>query len=241
MAIVHRLPVPTDTPYRLGRHVGHDVRAAHFPFAQSRPVAEVTTTWSYTVPVLNQWQTSSCTGNAMAGFLNTDYCAPTRRAKNVSWLTEKDALQFYSVATHEENDPSDYYPPNDNGSCGLDVARAAQSLGWIDGYSHCTEFDAFRAALQSQPVLVGTVWTNAMFSPDSTGQVSPGPLDDSTIVGGHEYLALEIHYDTRLLWFLTSWGPDFGKGGKFAMSFDDFAGLLAVQGDVVVPHGVALP
>lgn len=241
MAIVSvPLPVPVDTPFRLGRHVKHDDCSRAFAWSRPRPPQDVTTVWSYTLPVLNQWDTSSCTGNAMAGFLNTDYASRTRALKKVSWVTEKAALALYSAATHEpDNDPSSYYPPNDTGSNGLDVARAAQQAGWIDHYQHCFTFDAFRSALAHQPVLVGTVWTEAMFSPDASGVVHPGDL--SGPVGGHEYLALEIHYDTQLLWFLTSWGPDFGRRGKFAVSFTDFEALLAQDGDVIVPHGVGLP
>jgi hypothetical protein len=238
---VHRLPVPTETPYRLGRHVKHDDRSLDFAFPFLFPLVDKTTVWTYSEPVLNQMNTSSCTGNAMAGFFNTDYAAPTRRAKGVPWMTETMALQFYGAATHEESDQTQWYPPNDNGSNGLDVAKAAVQMGWADRYQHAFEFSGFRAALQNQPVLVGTVWTNDMFSVDNNYQMHIGSLADDNVAGGHEYLALEIHYDTRLLWFLTSWGAAFAKNGKFALSFDDFEALLSSQGDVIAPHGVGLP
>lgn len=238
--VITKLPVPIDAPYRLGRHVHHDSESWDYRFALTAPHHDLTTMWTYSQPVLNQMNTNACTGNAMAGFLNTDFATPVRQAKKVSWVTESVALQFYSLATHEEGEPQYYYPPNDDGSDGLDVAKAAQQLGWIDRYQHTFSFASFRAALQTQPLLVGTVWTNEMFAVDANYQLHPGALTDSNIAGGHEYLALGIDYSTRLLWFLTSWGPDFGKRGQFALSFNDFQALLDVQGDVIVPHGVVL-
>lgn len=235
-----RLLVPNDTPYSLGRHVKHDDASWDYRIELPATVKDVTTVWTYSLPVLNQGQTSSCTGNAMAGFFNTDFAASVRKAKGVEWLTETMALQFYSDATHEEDDPSDYYPPNDNGSDGLDVCKAAVQLGWADRYAHAFGFNDFRIALQKQPVCVGTVWTNDMFNVDSNYQMHPGSLDQSNLAGGHEYLALEIHYDTQLIWFLTSWGQDFARRGMFSMSFADFEGLLDQQGDVVAPHGIGM-
>lgn len=235
------LPVPGDTPYSLGRHVKHDEASRDYAFHIPGTLKDVTTVWTYTLPVLNQMGTNSCTGNATAGLFNTDYMAPVRKAKSVSWLTETKALQFYSEATHEEDDPADFYPPNDDGSNGLDVSKAAVHLGWADKYEHAFDFRSFCAALQKQPVLVGTSWTNDMFEVDSNYVMHPGSLDQSNIAGGHEYLGLEIHYDTELLWFLTSWGPDFARRGMFALSFTDFEGLLDQEGDVSVPHGVGMP
>ena len=238
---IHKLPTPTDTPYRLGRHIHHDTRSLNYGFAADKPSRDVTTLWSYSLPVLNQWNTNACTGNAMAGFFNTDYAARTRAAKKVSWCTESLALQFYSVATREEGDPNYYYPPNDQGSDGLDVAKAAVQLNWADRYAHCFTFDQFRAALQTQPVCIGTLWTNSMFNPDPSGLVHIGALTDENVAGGHEYLALGLNYATRLVTCLTSWGVDFGRRGQFDVSFSDFETLLMTQGDVIVPHAVGMP
>jgi hypothetical protein len=239
--IVHKLPVPDDTPYQLGRHIHHDSRSRNYAFGLTAPQRDITTLWGYNQPVLNQWNTNSCVGNAAAAFFNTDFAAQVRRAKKVNWLTESMALQFYSVATREEGDPQYYYPPHDSGSDGLDVAKALVQLNWIDRYQHCFDFNQFRAALQITPCLVGTLWTSSMFNADPSGLVHIGALTDQNIAGGHEYLALGINYSTRLCTFLTSWGPDFGRKGQFDLSFSDFEELLHAQGDIVVPHGVTMP
>jgi len=238
---IHKLPVPDDTPERLGRHIHHDSRSRDYRFGAAQPSRDVSTRWTYSLPVLNQWNTNACTGNAMAHFLNTDYAAQARAAKKVSWCTESLALQFYSVATREEGNPAYYYPPHDQGSDGLDVAKAAQSLGWVDRYEHCFTFNQFRAALQTQPVLMGTVWTNSMFKPDPTGLVRVGEISDYTIAGGHEWLALGINYGTQLITGLSSWGAGWGNKGKFDLSFPEFESLMYTQGDVIVPHAIGLP
>jgi hypothetical protein len=53
-------------------------------------------------------------------------------------------------------------------------------------------------------------------------------------------LGLGISYTLQQILFLTSWGPDFGQGGKFKISFVDFVNLLDNQGDMLVLHGVGI-
>lgn len=243
-----------DTPHPLGRHVQHDSRSRSFAFpVPAVPVKHVSVQWPHSTPVLNQGQKSSCTGNAMAQLLNCDMFAPVRAkvkalpevagsAPGDNWLTEGDALQFYSLATHNDGSgPSQFYPPNDDGSSGLGVVKGAQSLGFVDRYTHCFSFAQFQAAIQTQPVLLGTSWTDSMFSPNASGRISVGPLNDQSVVGGHEWLGIGIDYQHLEVLGLNSWGPGWGQHGIFRISFADFQALLADDGDVVVPHGVSLP
>lgn len=230
-----------DTPHALGRHVEHDSRSRAFTFVPTGPVPERSVVWPHNTPVLNQGQIGSCTGNAMAQLLNCKLFAPCRMNK-VS-LTEKDALALYSGATHNDGGGSDqYYPPHDDGASGIGVAKAAQQIGYIDSYLHCFTLAQVQAAIQTQPLIVGTPWTNAMFTPDpTTGQVSPGELNDETIVGGHEYLCQGVDFASGSLIFLNSWGTGWGGGqgltpGQFRISFADFTNLLAAEGDAVVPR-----
>jgi hypothetical protein len=246
---VHHLPVPTDTPHRLGRHVRHDDRSLDFAF----PVPEsftapspITTMWSTSAPVLNQLKTSACTGNALAQMLDCDLFAPVRAAKDQHYLSEEAALHFYSVATHISNPESQWYPPHDDGSDGLAVAQAAQQLGYVDRYLHCFTWPQVQAALATQPVIFGTIWTKVMFSCASTGFVSPGPISEATIAGGHELMIRGINYEESFLVLRNSWGSGWGGGpdilpGEFKLSFADFQVLLALEGDVVAPHGLGLP
>ena len=246
-----------NTPFPLGRHIQHDSRSRSFTFpVPATPVRHTTVLWPHSTPVLNQGDKSSCTGNAMVQLLNCDMFAQTRRlikslpeadAATTPWLTEADALKVYSLGTHYDGfGPSQYYPPNDDGGSGLGVAKAAQELGFIDSYLHCYTFAQFQAAIQTQPVIVGTSWTNPMFNPDpSTGLVTVGQLNDNTVVGGHEWAVLGIDYQRLCVVGLNSWGPGWGGGpglsnGQFRVSFNDFQALLADDGDIVVPHAVGL-
>jgi hypothetical protein len=202
--------------------------------------------WSFSKPVLNQMNTSSCVGNTVTQFFNTDYAAPVRKLKGVDWYTETEALEVYHLATVADGVTADIYPPNDDGTSSLGGAKAAQELNLANSYEHAFDFETFRAAIETQPVCVGTLWTNQMFTADPTGLISVGPLGDVNdpnnpyIAGGHEYLALGISYTLQRVRFLTSWGPDFGIGGQFMMTFNDFETLLANQGDILVLHGVGM-
>lgn len=229
-----------ETSYPLGRHVEKDSRSRSFTFEVSADFVRKSVLWPHNAPVLDQGQVGSCVGNAVAQMLNCAMFAPCR--PGTAWLTETDALKLYSAATHLDGlGPRQYYPPNDDGSSGLGGAKAAIQLGYIDTYSHCFTLPQIQAAIQTQPVIVGTPWTNSMFSPDSiTGIVSPGPLNDNTIVGGHEYMCQGIDYQLKCLVFLNSWSSSWGgghglTGGQFRIKFTDFANLLAADGDVVVP------
>jgi hypothetical protein len=159
----------------------------------------------------------------------------------VHWYTEGFALNLYHLATIADGINTDFYPPNDNGTTALGGAKAAQEAGLVDTYQHTFDFNTFRAAIQHQPVCVGTLWTNQMFNVDPTGLISVGDLSDSNIAGGHEYLAVGISYTQQQVRFLTSWGPDFGIKGEFKLTFSDFEQLLDNEGDVLVLHGIGLP
>lgn len=241
------LPNPTDTPHRLGRHVEHDDRSRDFEFSGPRRGLDRDQLWTFSKPVLNQMNTSSCVGNTFTQFVNTDWCAPLRVHRKVDWYGEAEALECYHLATVADGISADIYPPADDGTSSLGGAKAAQQLGWIDRYEHAFDFDTFRSAIQQQPVCVGTLWTNQMFNADPTGMIAVGQLGDvndpnnPNIAGGHEYLALGISYTLRRVRFLTSWGPSFALGGQFMMTFDDFETLIANQGDIVVPHPIWTP
>jgi hypothetical protein len=241
-----------DTPFPLGRHVYHDSRSRSFTFqVPATPIVHNTIIWPHSTPILNQGQKFSCTGNAAAQLLNCDLFAPARATVKAlpegdpsNWLTEGDALQLYGLGTHLDGFGADqYYPPNDDGGSGLGVAKALQQLGYVDSYTHCYTFTQFQAAIQTQPVLMGTSWTNSMFTPDPvTGRITVGLLNDQTVVGGHEWVGLGIDYQTQDVVGLQSWG-DWGGGtglnvGMFKISFAEFANLLADEGDIVVPHVV---
>lgn len=211
----------------LGRHVEHDERSRNYPARTATRDRSVL--WGHHAPVLDQGEVGACTGFALAQLLNTDPFA-TSRTTSGGYLTTGDALRLYGLATSLD-DILGVYPPDDTGSSGLAVAKAGVQLGYFSAYRHAFGFDQFATALQLQPVIVGTAWHEDMFTPDSDGRVTPG----GAVVGGHEYLALGIDYDTRRVTFLNSWGPGWGRAGRFTMGFSVFARLLADRGDATAP------
>jgi hypothetical protein len=239
-----QIPQRLDTPYQLGRHVNHDERSRLYPFSVSpeavgRGIGSIM--WIRHVPIFDQGNLGSCTGNAAAGWLATDnelragLVEFTDKNGLVSVLDEADAIDIYSAAT--VIDPWDgAYPPDDTGSDGLSVAKVLQSLGYIDVYTHGFSLDDLLLALQTGPVLVGTNWYDHMFYPDDRGVVTIG----GNVAGGHEYLCVGIDDPQQELHFANSWGLGWGDGGYFRMSYATMTRLLSEDGDVTVPHALVV-
>lgn len=211
----------------LGRVVDHDERSRSHQAALA-PVPR-SVLWGHHAPVLDQGELGSCTGNATAQLINTD---PFAAVRPKGYLVEADAVRIYELGTVLDGIPGNTYPPTDDGSSGLGVAKAGVKLKYFSGYKHAFGFKDFCAALQLQPVIVGTTWYETMFTPSRLGVVTPG----GEVAGGHEYLALGVDYQTQLITFLNSWSDGWGVGGRFLMSFKAFSKLLADQGDVTAPR-----
>lgn len=216
---------------RLGRTVEHDERSRAFGFPVATKVALKSVLWEHRSPVLDQGDVGSCTGNAMAQLCNTTaFTAARTRANAGKFLDEAHALWFYSMATRLD-DVEGSYPPDDTGSSGLAVAKAAKYYGFVRSYQHSFSFGQFQQALRKQPLIVGTNWYSTMFKPSSTGLVHVrGSLE-----GGHEYLVLGDDVSAKRIVCLNSWSDGWGKGGRFHMSYKDFQRLLEEDGDVTVP------
>lgn len=211
--------------HALGRHVEHDERSRAFALV---PVATkpVTLQWPIDTPILDQGQVGSCTGNALAQWLNTRFAKQgTDRV-----LTELHALKLYSAATRRDNIPG-AYPPDDTGSSGLAVCKAGVSAGYLHGYKHVFGFKALLLALQHTPVIVGTDWYEGMFTPDKAGLLSV----TGAIAGGHEYLVRGCDVERKRIIMTNSWSGSWGIHGSAYISFTDFERLLAASGDVTVP------
>lgn len=226
---------PTDP--RLGRHVEHDNRSWNHQFMGKgqRPLRK-TTHWTSKAKPLDQGDVGACTGNAITQWLNTDFAGQVQIDKNKGEaFDEQDALDIYAKATALDSIPGTY-PPDDTGSSGNAAAKAAASFGYIKSYSWLFSYTSTQAAIEKSPLIVGTLWTNDMFTPVN-GLVKVGDLVDSNIAGGHEYLMSGIDYEEEVFEFRNSWGEYDGSkpGGYFAITFRDFVKLLAASGDVTVP------
>jgi len=234
-----RLGLSLEGRYPLGRHVHHDTRSLAFPY-RTEHLPLVSAKHQRQVPVFDQGQTGSCTGNAAVGALGTDplFGALTDTVRNQ--LNEATAISVYSEATALDPFPG-AYPPTDTGSDGTSIAKVTKSRGWISGYEHAFSLDAALKALGVTPIIVGTNWYESMFDPAPDGHVSIAP--GSKVAGGHEYVIDQINVDKEICWATNSWGLGFGAQGRFYLTFATLERLLREDGDatVLLPATVPAP
>jgi hypothetical protein len=192
--------------------------------------------------VLDQGDLGSCTGNAALGAVGTAMLFealadnPGCPSETDAAADEEQAVSLYSAAT-KLDDVRGTYPPDDTGSSGLAVAKAAQKVGLISGYKHATSLEAALTALAAQPVITGVNWYEGMDSPDSSGLVRV----TGQVRGGHEFVLDQLDVENRLVWFTNSWSKSWGHDGTAALSWDDLGRLLDEDGDVTVFTPVTEP
>lgn len=224
---------------RLGRHIRQDSRRGRYLHRRSGAPVQ-SRLLSRHIPILNQADVGSCTGNAETGALGTDPLWSTLNPAVQSGLDEQLALNLYSAA--ETLDGDGPYPPNDNGSSGPSVCQAAKNAGLIGGYTHCLALadvlDAIGSAQNSgRVVILGTNWYDSFDAPDSSGNVSISP--GAFVRGGHEYLCRGVDTDAKTVYCDNSWGTGYGVGGSFTYSWATLDRLLNENGDgcVSLPVG----
>jgi hypothetical protein len=207
---------------RLGRHVKHDPLSLQYP-AERGEVKSVNHA-ARGLP-LNQGRVGSCTAEALCGALDSE---PNLNGSPA--LSQADAVTVYERETALEGKP---YPPNDPGGSGLMVCKAAKQLGLISSYQHAFGVQHALEALAVRPVITGINWYTSFDTPDADGLVEIAP--GATVRGGHEVVADGIDAENELVWFWNSWGPGWGKEGRFCMKFATWDQLLKERGDVTVP------
>ncbi|MEV5943641.1 hypothetical protein [Streptomyces sp. NPDC051994] len=221
---------------RLGRHVEHDPRSRAYALSEDLlPGVYSSVTHAVHIPVLDQGDLGSCTGNAAEALAGTDPlynaipAATAARPTGDASLDEQQAVALYSAATRLDSIRG-VYPPTDTGSTGLAVAKAAQRAGLISGYQHALSLDAALKALSVTPLIVGVNWYEGFDNPNSAGLVSIS----GSVRGGHEFLLYGIDAAAQTVLARNSWGSSWGAGGSFSFSFDDLGRLLDEQGDATV-------
>jgi hypothetical protein len=240
MTLVRLEERPTDVhDGRLGRHIEHDPKSRNHDVEARSTVSTVIrpVLWARYSPILDQGNLGSCTGNALTGWLG---CAPhALTPQAASPYDEPFAVKRYERATATDTF-SGTYPPDDTGSSGLAVCKAAKKDGIIGSYAWAFTVSGLLRALQHGPVIVGTPWLEGFDRPDSSGLVLP----TGSSRGGHEYLIRGVQParaggpidGSAPLWGDNSWGVGFGVNGSFHYTVDAWAKLRAQQADCTVPH-----
>jgi hypothetical protein len=226
-------------PGRLGRHIEHDPRSLAYALSEDLlPGTYASVTHTVRIPVLDQGDLGSCTGNAAEGLAGTDplYDAipatVAARPTGDAGADEQQAVALYSAATRLDSIRG-VYPPTDTGSSGLGVAKALRTLGLATGYSHAFSLPALTSALQSGPVMIGIPWLNSMFDTDGDGRIPV--VRASGVAGGHEIELNQYDASTGDYWITNSWGTGWGIDGSAYFTTPDLRWLLSQQGDVTVP------
>lgn len=239
----------------LGRHIEHDPRSLAYPHGVLPKSQIKSVSWTRRIPILDQGQLGSCTGNAGTGALGTDSAGRTATPSvtisadgaaashglfkaGVHVLDEDFAVALYSLASILDG-VSGQYPPTDTGSTGIGVAKALKALGLASGYTHAFSIDALNSALQTGPVLIGINWYQSMFDPKSDGRIvvdTKSPLD-----GGHELELNAFDATTGEYQVPNSWAESWGVNGCGYFTTAALTQLLSLQGDVTVPAWTTAP
>lgn len=218
---------------RLNRHIRHDDRSWDYRYDTTGIVLKSVRHTRH-IPILDQGQLGSCTGNAGIGALG---CSPVYEGLPVSGryeLDETGAVKLYSDATAHDDYPGQY-PPDDTGSDGLTVAKMLLAAGEIGSYQHTFTLQDALLALVNTPVMVGVAWHQDSFTPEADGHI---PITGA-VAGGHQLVMTEIDVENRRVWVDQSWGV-WGVDGRGYWTWGEFGALLADSGDVVVPIPVTV-
>lgn len=214
-------------PRALGRHVEHDPQSKSHAWQVIRPVKIRSIAWPRFAPIFDQGDIGRCTGYALAGCLSTGpLCAPPRRPA----LRETDGDRLYARATHLDRIPG-HYPPDDTGSSGLAVCKAAREFGMIASYRHAFSMHAALAALMFQPVIAGINWYESFDEPDGGELAIAGDVR-----GGHEVCLSAVDADRKRVRLDNSWGDEYALHGSVWVPYAVLERLLAEEGDVTIPH-----
>jgi hypothetical protein len=171
--------------------------------------------WPYNGRNLDQNGTNHCVGFAGAGW---GISAPVEDN-----FTNEDGHRLYRGCKIIDNDPS-----GEEGTNIRALAKTLQKEGMIKNYAFAYSTDEISWwILNKGPVIVGTEWTDGMFSPDKNNIIHPtGP-----VVGGHGYFLNEKTSDNYYT-IHNSW-DGWGINSEAKISIADFAILFRHGGEAI--------
>ena len=203
-----------------------DLRDHLFLAAPKRPPVGLRKKSWTTAEALDQGQTSECVAYSSVGYL---LASPVRN-------TGVDPEWLYAEAKKVDEWPGEDYD-------GTSVRAAFSVLkreGYITAYNWAFDVNTIaKWILTTGPVVVGTIWPDAMFETDAKGYVSLGDgKGTSQHTAGHAYLLKGVNLDAKCpdgsvgaFRILNSWGKSWGQNGCASISFKDMSILLREGGE----------
>ena len=202
----------------LGRLVAIDERDKAYPLRALVAPPAVRRVFRYYAcgPVLNQGPTSSCVGHAWRGFLDA---APLMTRGG------PDAFEIYRYAQlADEWEGEDYEGTSVRAGAKVLQAMGLASYHWAETAEDVADFLLSDAG---SCVGAGTIWTEAMVTPDARGFVRY----EGGIVGGHAWLITGYNRARGVFRARNSWGTGWGRRGDMFLSGETFERILADNGE----------
>lgn len=207
----------------MGRIVSKDDRDRKFLLPPRLDAAAIQERfWEPSGIALDQGSTSQCVGYSGFQWL---------LASPVSNTPKFTPTALYKHAQQHDEWPGDSY----EGSSVRGLFKALHEEGYIAEYRWATIVQAvIDHLLVVGPIVVGTDWTERMFTVDDRGWIN----DDGGAVGGHAYtligaskLTRHETYGVGAVRVLNSWGPAWGQSGQAYLAFDALERLLKKDGE----------
>jgi hypothetical protein len=202
---------------RLGRLYAKDKNDKKFPLKALLPRRKSQRTsrsWYDAYWNGNQGNTPKCVGYGWTHWLEDAPVIPGSKTHPAV-----DPNKVYKLAQQLDEWPGTNY----DGSSVRGGAKAIRKLGFISAYHWAANLDEIiQWILEKGPVVVGTIWTEDMFTPNASGLIVP----TGEVVGGHCYDLNGVSTITRKFRAKNSWGTSWGKGGHAYIKFEDMNTLL---------------